>query len=382
METPPEPSEPSDLGSDHASLRDIANQRSDNRDPEPGVDYVEYHNRGADGLRSKEHTDLKQSIKLERGAEDLKSFREQQKLAEEREAEAAIRQHVDNLRRGGPGTVDQQQPPQWSPEQQNAQQAFHQAYQQPSNGYSPQDQQIYTASVDPQFMADVQATQLDIAQRMQAVDSRIAEAWASGEAGAVTEEMQAEWQQLQQAHEQISFVQRAQWAMANGMSPKVATAVADREVLQWIQQSTDGFKRAYEEATLKQVQDSDDVINISLRLVLDAMPELQGVTTQREIDAIFKTIQRQNPARADYIHAHLTNFQNAIRQGLEVKQRAAQIKAERFAVFAKNEDDRFRWMNPEFLSPAHQLEVSKEALSTFRENRAFRAGSQSPPRNE
>ena len=133
------PSESTDIGSDHDSLRDAAHELTERRETPQGLDTVEYKKPDERGRPTRERADPKETIKLERGAKDLAAWREAQAKADEAEAEAAVREHVDSLRQGGPGTIQNQQnanQPQYTPAQTEAQQNLNNAYQQsPMHGF-------------------------------------------------------------------------------------------------------------------------------------------------------------------------------------------------------------------------------------------------------
>ena len=122
MESPPEPTEPQDIGGATSSLRDAARELTERRSAEESPpDIVSYKKSDKHGRQTDEPSDPKETIDVKRGARDLAAYREAKATAEKQAAEELTRQSVDALRSG-------QQQPQYSAEQVQAQQNLNNAY--------------------------------------------------------------------------------------------------------------------------------------------------------------------------------------------------------------------------------------------------------------
>ncbi len=349
----PEPSQDS-ISSSHDSLREQADKLSERRDSrEDPPDIISY--RDQEGKR----TDRRQTVTRERAAEDLAGYREQKTKAEEQEAEAAIREHVDSLRRGGQQQQNANAQPQFSQEQVQAQQNLNNAYQQSPTQpgeLSSYDRQLVNGARDPQVRQNVQATQQAIAQRMQDLDSKISQAWSQGQPW---QELGQEYQELMQQHDQIGFVNRAQMAMEWGYSPKVASAIADREVLEWVQQATKGYEDAYQAAVEKHENNCMELIGAVEAAIAWMFPELAGA---KDVKGVINAVRQSNPQRADDLSRWYGQFERAVETGLQSRQRGEQEKREKFSAWAANQDNLFRSRNTEFISPETQRTVALEAF--------------------
>ena len=195
---------------------------------------------------------------------------------------------------------------------------------------------------------------------MREVDSQIAQAWSQGQNPG--EQLTQEWQGLNQAFEQAGFVERVNLAIQSGMSPKVATAVADRETLEWITQATDQHKAAYDEALQKHHQEAEDILNLNMALLRHGIPELQNCRTQQEISATLDAIKMNNPTRGQALAGWFQGVNQAVAHAVRVREEVAQAQKTKFASWATNQDNIFRANNREFLSPEHQKQVALEAF--------------------
>jgi hypothetical protein len=232
-------SEPASYGSDTGSLREAAKELNRSEAPPEELGYTKRNERGESIGRS----DDNKTIKLERGARDLNDYRERRLKDAEREAEAALRAQVDELR-GQRGQPQQQ----FTAEQRSSQAQLNQSYnQQPAEqhnaqGYNQTDQAILTAAKDPGMQRNIAFTQQAIANRLQQLDQEIAQAYASRtDPGGLT----LEFEQLYAHKENIDFVQRAQFLMQQGHSPRVATALADREVTEFIRAASTNLETMF-----------------------------------------------------------------------------------------------------------------------------------------
>ena len=329
-------------------------RRKSNANREDPPDIISY--RDQHGKR----TDRRQSIKLERGAKDLANYREQKVKAEEREQADLVRAHADALRsaRQGPIDAQQRQPErQQAPQGQAPAQTRDYAASQPGE-LSAYDRQLVAGARDPQVRQSVQATQAALPQRLQELDAKISEAYSQGQPW--QELLGQEYQRVLQAHEQVCFVDRAQLMMQQGLSPKVAAAVSDRETLEWMQQATNGYEQAYQAAVEKHEQNCMELIGALEGAMLWMFPELQHNADPKAVIAIAR--QQGNGKRADDISRWYAQFEQAVQVGQQARQRNEQEKREKFQTWARNQDNIFRSKNPEFVSPEHQKQVANEAF--------------------
>jgi hypothetical protein len=343
------PSESQDTGSD-LSIRDAANELTERRDArEPDV--IEYKEPDKQGRATKERADPKETVTKERAAKDLTAFRQRREKEAEQEAEQALRQHVDQLKNDPQSQARQTAQPQFSQEQKNAQAALQGAYN--------HDQQIVAAAKNPQFRRNVEYTQKAITDRLAEIDQAVGQAYALGQD---TTHLANEFQQLQQAHQQIGFVARARHLIEKGYSPKVATAVADPEVLNFMKSAMEGYEQKYSEAVAKHAQDVEDVVNLTTQAMLAAVPELSHAQTPEAVNAVIATLRHQNPARAAAIENHFFAFNKAIANSFAVRQQVEQAKQQEFNTWAERQDFAFRSANREFFSPDVQTRVANEAM--------------------
>jgi hypothetical protein len=376
---PPASSEPADskgFGSDASSLRDAAKELDKGRSNlERPVDEIAYRRQGEDGKIEREFES--KTVKAERAARDLAEFRARREKEAELQAEAALREHVDDLKRGGPGKLNapQQAQPQSSQSAENVQG--------PDNAYStaqnfrnltPEQQASYAARAqtreyDAQLIAgakdanvrqNVKYTQHALAQRMQQIDAQIGQNYITGQDTAA---LTLEYQNLYQQYEQINYVDRAQDMMQRGYSPAVATAMANREVLEFITKATDGYERAFAEHIQEQSNIAKDIVNATAKAFLSSFPELAHCRTQSEVDVAFRTIRNQSPARADYLENCINQFNRAISQGMSMREQMEKVKAEDFKNYSLNEDFKFANAHKfEYSTPEHRLAVSNDCM--------------------
>ena len=147
--------------------------------------------------------------------------------------------------------------------------------------------------------------------------------------------------------------------MEGGLSPKIATAVADREVLEYIQRNVNVYEEGYKEAVAKHESNCMELIGALESVVNWAFPELQY---SRNFQAVIAAVGQKNPGRAADLQAGVRLFEQAAEYGLQARQRNEHEKAERFQTWARNQDNIFRSQNPEFFSPQQQKEVAHEAF--------------------
>ena len=93
-------------------------------------------------------------------------------------------------------------------------------------------------------------------------------------------------------------------------------------------------------------------------------PELQH---SRDVKGVIATVRQGNPKRADDIARWYAQFEQAAEVGLQARQRHEQEKREKFAVWARNQDNIFRSRNTEFISPETQKTVALEAFAYLEE---------------
>ena len=192
---------------------------------------------------------------------------------------------------------------------------------------------------------------------MAELDTKLAEAYSQGQPWS---ELGREHEQVLQAKESIDFVDRAMLLMEGGLSPKIATAVADREVLEYIQRNVNVYEEGYKEAVAKHETNCMELIDTIEAVLVWAFPELQG--SARDVNAVIRAVGQRNPARAVDIQNGVRLFELAAEKGLQARQRHEHEKAQRFQTWACNQDNIFRSQNPEFFSPRQQQEVAHEAF--------------------
>ena len=323
------PAEPSEIGSDVSSLREAADglyaeRESPNGEAPP--DEVSYRDQRG------ELTDERQTIKLERGAKDLARYREQQRLAEEREEAELIKRHTDALRAGQQSPIDQaqaaqqQQPqPQYTPEQAQAQQNLNQAYQQ--SPYHGAEQVAAQMRQDPMYHQAIKGMQADAVNKLQALDNAIGTAWASGADANQIEGLNQQYRAIVAAKEQVDFLERAEMAICRaGYSPKIAATIADREVLAFMRTATDAQKVVYEDNLLSLQSNAEDIVNLSIQLFFHGFPELNHCHTAGQLDAAIAAVRNSNPARGQQIEGLMANIGRAVNQSLQVKERVENRK--------------------------------------------------------
>jgi hypothetical protein len=348
-ESPP-PSEPS-IGSDNASLHDAAEQLTERRGKEAeDPDILRYYR--PDG----KHTPDKESIKLNRGAENLHAYR-QEKIAEERAKTAEeTRAHVDNLRRldniRGPAQV-QQPPPGWESIRSGEQP---QAPQQQQSI----DQLAHQIRNDPNYFHALRALQGYHAQRLAHLDQRIGEAYV---ANIDSGELTLAWEQAQQEKSTLDYLEKAALIVRHGYSPKVAASILDQDTRQFWLGNIQEVHKSYQDKYQALADKTEEGVAIACQLALAAVPELANAKTAGEADQIIATIQRQNPARGQYIAEQVRNMRDIVVHGMKIKEETARQQQQLFEAQAIREDEKFRAAHPEYKSLEHQAGVALEAFA-------------------
>ena len=162
---------------------------------------------------------------------------------------------------------------------------------------------------------------------------------------------------------QVCFVDRCQMMMQQGLSPKVASAVADREVLEWMQQATNGYEEAYRTAVEKHEQNCMELIGALEGVMLWMFPELQH---SRDVNGAIATVrQAGNHKRADDIARWYAQFEQAVQVGQQARQRAEQEKREKFQTWARNQDNIFRSKN-RMSRPSLKRQVAQDAFAIWK----------------
>jgi hypothetical protein len=216
----------------------------------------------------------------------------------------------------------------------------------------------------PGFVRTCRPLQAALAQRMQELDARISEVYSQG---LPWQDLGQEYEQLRQAHDQVCFVDRAQMLMAQGVPAKIATAVADTEVLSWIKQARDGYEEAAQQFIAKHEKDAEDVVHFAAQMLMDAWPETRNCKTVAEVQRVIETIRQRDPAYASWIDKNLGNFQRAVANCSQVREQRERVEKEKFQTWATNQDNIFRSRNREFISPETQKTVALEAFAYLEE---------------
>jgi hypothetical protein len=353
-ESSPEPAQ--DSGRE-LSIRDAANELSDARDArgsrearESPPDTISY--RDEHGKR----TDKRQTVTRDRAARDLAGYRQQKVEAEQRQEQDLVRAHADALRSGRQSEAQRSLQQNVAPQQSPTTQDYATSASQPGE-LSAYDRQLVAGARDPQVRASVQATFSAIGQRLQELDSRIANAWSQGQD---TGELNKEYLQLSQQLDQVGFVNRAQMAMEWGLPPRVATAIADQSVLEWMQKATQPYEEAYRTVVEKHEQNCAELLGALESVMLWMFPELKHNADPKAVIAIAR--QQGNHKRADDLSRWYSEFEKAVFVGQQASQRNEQEKREKFQTWARNQDNIFRANNREFLSREHQRAVAESAF--------------------
>ena len=119
-----------------------------------------------------------------------------------------------------------------------------------------------------------------------------------------------------QQHNDICFVDRAQMMMQQGLSPRVAAAVADREVLEWMQKATDGYEEAYRTVVERHEQNCWELIGSLEAVIAWMFPEL---IDSRDINGTIRAVRQANPKRADDIARWYAQFEQAVEVGKQAR---------------------------------------------------------------
>ena len=196
---------------------------------------------------------------------------------------------------------------------------------------------------------------------MQNLDNQIAQAYSQGQPW---EQLGQEYQQALQAHNEICFIDRCQMMMQQGLSPRVAAAVADREVLEWMQKATDGYEQAYRTVVEKHEQNCMELIGALEGAIQWMFPELAGA---RDVKGIIAAVRQSNPKRADDLSRWYAQFEQAVHVGLQAAQRNAHEKRQKFQSWAQNQDSIFRARNKELISPEAQKAAAFAAFEYLEE---------------
>jgi hypothetical protein len=356
-----EPSQDSDsIRSDSTSLREasreLTERRESNANREDPPDIISYRNN-----ETGKRTDRRATVSREQAAKDLAGYRESKVLEAERQEQDLIRAHADALRSGRQSPIDaaqqqpNNQPQQFAPQGQAPTQAS-----QPGE-LSAYDRQLVAGARDQQVRANVQFTKHAIEQKMQGLDQKISEAYSQGQPW---QELGQEYQQLVQQHNDICFVDRAQMMMQQGLSPRVAAAVADREVLEWMQKATDGYEEAYRTVVERHEQNCWELIGSLEAVIAWMFPEL---IDSRDINGTIRAVRQANPKRADDIARWYAQFEQAVEVGKQARQRAEQEKRQKFQSWAQNQDSIFRARNKELMSPEAQKTAAFAAFEYLEE---------------
>jgi hypothetical protein len=366
MEPPAsEPAESKDFGSDASSLRDAARELDRGRSAEERpVDEIAYRRQGDDGKVEREFES--KTVKMDRAAKDLAEFRQRRARQEEQEINEAIRRDTDALKRGEIPARQSQQPqqPQTSQNVQFGQDAqsylpHQQAVQAAERARQQQDEALTANARDPGVNNYIKQNQTALGQRLVQLDKEIAEASAVGkDTTAATWEYQALHQQL----EGFDFQERVNMGIQMGMSPKVASMVADKDCLSFITAATDGVKNEYRAELQNQSDLAKNVVNIAAQVFISSFPELLNCKTQNEIQIALDSIRRANPDRARVIEGHIHNFNNAVIHGAEMQHQVTRAKYEQFLAYQANHANVFRAQNKEFMSPTAQKQVAEGVM--------------------
>ncbi len=341
----------SDIGADRSSLEDAGRQLAESREASEtpqGTEVVELKHRDEHGRVTRERADPRERLTREEAAKGLAAYRQQAADTREREQEGLVRQHADALRSG----IEQQRQPgdvQGEPRNLSAYQSWHadvRAY----------DAQLTEIAKDSTTRASVRATMSQVALRMQELNTQLGTAYAEGWD---TTALANEYEHTAAALEQIYFVDRAQNLIAQGLSPRVATALADSETLSFIKTTTDAYENAYRAVVAQHESNCMTLIGKLHNVLLWLFPEM---TQSDDIQAVINTVRISNPSRADNIARWYAEFEHAIEITKQAHQRHELEKSQQLQEFKDREAYAFRAAHPEFHSVDLQVAAANGVM--------------------
>jgi hypothetical protein len=327
----PEPSAPEETFSTAREAADaLVKQREETQPETRPIEEIKYFERNEDGSQSDRPSDERQYISAERGADDLKAYRDQRAEAERQAELEAIRQIVD-----GKQAAD--------------------AFQAPGGEAEQLAQVANTASESLEEWAgrlqQQQATQdSDILKASRAALSQLDAAIAAEDNVQIIAGLQEKRAQIAQnaAEAELRIVLKE--------SPGIAYEL-EKEVARQTQAA-----QAQVQANLQQVAQAAEYA----RAAIFAEPEFAGLRAD-QIATAEQILQRDNPVR----HAELTerarNVQRLVAHGREMAAQQQAQQQQNFAAWANQQDQ--MWDNANKHIPReHMQELKDEAAKMLHES--------------